>query len=192
MERKNRGECISNMHSPQLFLSLSCKYLWFSRFVTHFIACSVPSGQNLKHKMWWIYMFECILQKIFEASILLSICLYFVAHYILAPEAVSELDYELSYGNDNMIKIIINWMVSSLFKSFSCQNYFSFEFSSASPFINTTSCNRVQCLSQCKWNGADEWDQWHRLCLRNFISKFVCLSSRCCQRFGYRERKQCY
>ena len=37
--------------------------------------------------------------------------------YILAPEAVTELDYEQSYANDNLIKIIIKWMVSLLFKS---------------------------------------------------------------------------
>ena len=37
--------------------------------------------------------------------------------YISAPEAVTELDYEQSYGNDNVIKIIMKWMVSSLFKS---------------------------------------------------------------------------
>ena len=35
---------------------------------------------------------------------------YFI--YLLAPEAVTGLDYEQSYGNDNPIKLTLKWMVS--------------------------------------------------------------------------------
>ena len=32
--------------------------------------------------------------------------------YILAPKAVTDLEYEQSYDHDNVIKITIKWMVS--------------------------------------------------------------------------------
>ena len=57
--------------------------------------------------------------KSFGEGISLNMHLDFVVHYmcVLAPEAVTELDYEQDYGSDNLIKIIIKWMVSLLSKS---------------------------------------------------------------------------
>ena len=53
--------------------------------------------------------------KSFGVCILLNLLLAFVVHYmcVLAPEVVTELDYEQVNGNDNLLKIIIKWMVSS-------------------------------------------------------------------------------
>ena len=48
-------------------------------------------------------------------STVLNSIICFAVHYMcfLAPDAVTELDYEQSNGSDNVIKITIKWMVSS-------------------------------------------------------------------------------
>ena len=51
------------------------------------------------------------------ASILLDnitcFCCSLLYMCVLAPEAVTELDYEQSYGSDHLINITIKWIVSS-------------------------------------------------------------------------------
>ena len=58
-------------------------------------------------------------KKSFAACISFNIILLaFVANvYILAPEAVTDLDSEQNYGSGSQTKITINWMVSSESKS---------------------------------------------------------------------------
>ena len=53
--------------------------------------------------------------KTLERAFYSKIILAFVVHYmfVLAPEAVTELDYKQSNGSDTLIKITIKWMVSS-------------------------------------------------------------------------------
>ena len=132
--------------------------------------------------------------KSFNSRTLFNMSLSFAVHYmcVLAPEAVTDLDYEQGYGGDNLIKITINWIVSSQSESKSCKRCINLELSSVSPFINTTSCTWIQCFAQWEWNGADVWDHWHKLCHGKCIPKFVCLCSCCCQHLGCRGRKWYY
>ena len=116
---ENNGKKLSRKVHVWLIL-LACRYFSFSMLATHFVAFLVLICQSLKVKidgyidlnLFHAKILDQAFHLMYNLSLLFTTCIY-----ILAPEAVTNLNYEQIYGIDNRIKICIKWMVSSLSKS---------------------------------------------------------------------------